>query len=552
MLASRQANLREFFLGGRRLPWLAVCGSIISTEISAVTLTAVPALVYRPVGPAGGDLTYLQLILGATMARFIVGIWFVRAYYQHGIYSPYDYMAQQLGERARTVATGLFVLGAVLGQSVRLLLTAMILELVTGIPLSASIWLMGAIAVLWTWLGGMETIVWTDVIQFFIFLGAIVLAIIMILSSLPGGWAELVETTSAAGKLRLWNFTTDPSAPYTLWTALFANTVMCVAVFGTDQMMAQRMFCCRGPRQAGWAIIGSSIGQGVAVLSAIVGLGLYALHQRTPLDPALAKAVTDMPDRVFPLYILTDAPVGVKGLILAGIFAAAIAGLDSVLAALSQTVMSATARFRKTTTAQADSSAQELAELKRARTLVIGWAIVLCGAAELSRLSLAHYAGILDLALAMATYTAGPLLAGFLLALLRVPVDATGLLWAGPLSVVTVFGITWRQPWAHWVLGIALALLVAAWVRHVYQRAKCGSPLQREMFRTALLLSIVGLSIWLHAAPLPFMSEPLRLAFPWNVPVGAAIGLLLGYGLADHRPRASAPPEPAPQLQTAV
>ncbi|HMQ16820.1 MAG TPA: hypothetical protein PKC49_12690, partial [Phycisphaerae bacterium] len=433
-LAGRTGTMRDFFLAGRKLPWYAVSGSIIATEISAVTFISVPAIVFAP----GGDLAYLQLALGAVLARVIIGLWFVPAFYEREIYSPYDYVGNRLGPPARGVTTGLFVLGAILGQSVRVLLTALILEQISGIPLNASIWIIGAIAVGWTLLGGISLVVWTDLIQFVLFSGALAGALVFVLVRVDGGWegvaAAATSATDALGrpadKLRLWNLSSDPNVAFTLWAALIGNTILCLNSYGTDQMIAQRMFCCRGPRAASLAIISSSLGLGVAVLAMLVGLGLYAFYQQHPLDPAAAASVVEKPDRIFPHFIVREIPPGLTGLILAGVFAAAISSLDSVLAALSQTVIAgfvmplrrrqrgfqpavegeesrdpAHATGEPTGAAREDAAASNDNRIDAAdgelvwlsKLLVVAWGVVLCLMASLAELARARYGDILNL-----------------------------------------------------------------------------------------------------------------------------------------------------------
>ena len=178
-LAGKQATLRDFFLGGRRLPWYAVSGSIIATEISALTFISVPFVVFAP----GGNFTYLQLgVFGSVLARIIVGYLVIPAYYQREIYSPYDYMGHQLGSAVRSMATVLFTLGGMLGQSARVYLTAVVLRVVlhqelgalaqaTGVSeLTWAVLAIGAVSIGWTLMGGISTVIWTDVILFLVFL----------------------------------------------------------------------------------------------------------------------------------------------------------------------------------------------------------------------------------------------------------------------------------------------------------------------------------------------------------------------------------------------
>jgi len=157
LLSGKQQTFRDFFLGGRTLPWYAVAGSIISTEISAVTFVGVPSIAFA----ATGNFTYLQLGIGTIVARIIVGFWFVPAFYEREIYSPYDYMERRLGPRVKQLVTVLFLIGQLLGQGVRVGLTALVLQVATGnrLSLHESIWLIGAVSIAWTLIGGISTVV---------------------------------------------------------------------------------------------------------------------------------------------------------------------------------------------------------------------------------------------------------------------------------------------------------------------------------------------------------------------------------------------------------
>jgi len=548
-LAGKQATIRDFFLGGRKLPWPAVTGSIIATEISAVTFLGAPAIVFA----AGGDLTYLQLALGAILARVIIGVWFVPAFYEREIYSPYDYMGNRLGRPARSVTTGLFMLGAVLGQSVRVLLTALVLELMTGLPLSVAIWIIGAMAVAWTLLGGITTVIWTDVVQFVVFAIGIVAALVYVCIELPGGWDGMVSVAAEAGKFRLWNFSTDPNVAFTIWAALIANTVMCLNAYGTDQLVAQRIFCCKGPRQARIAIIASSVGQLVTLAALFVGIGLFAYYQHYPLTGEAADLVAERGDRVFPVFILQQMPVGLIGLIIAGVFAAAISSLDSVLAALSQTVISGFYRpWREggagvppanegsvgVPPANHDGAGSVEGDGRHyvfvSKLLVVAWGIVLCAMAQVSKLAWDRYDDILNLALAMATYTGGPLLAAFCLAFFRLNVDHRGIVWSAPLSVLTVFAITWHQGWAQVTTIVVATAILLAWIAVLATRNDLGSAAWwRDAVKTVLVALAGALAVFLCCFHYGTGEvHYLTVAWPWNAPLGFTVAFTLGYLLA--------------------
>lgn len=419
-MKGQQANIRDFFLGGRSLPWQAVSGSIIATEISGVTFIGVPAMVFA----ASGNFTYLQWALGSIIARFLVGMFFVRYFYEREIYSPYDFMENRIGAGVKRLATIIFSIGSILGQSVRVLVAALALRVVTNFgtdyDFAICIVIIGLFAIGWTLMGGMRTVIWTDVMQFILFVFGGSVALIWIIASLDGGWSEYIQIGTDAGreagageygKFTFLNLTTDPAAGFTLWVAILAAPFLNLSAFGVDQLNAQRMFCCRNESDAKKAIIWSSVGQFITLLMLMVGAGLFVYYLQNPPSDEVAAMFHEDHDLVFPTWITTTLPVGLRGLILAGVFAAAISSLDSILAALSQTTLSL---FHKTGVEESEEQHQKL--LKASRMLVVGWGILL----TLFAIFLDRMRGdinVVNLAFGMVSYTAGPLLGMFLAAI---------------------------------------------------------------------------------------------------------------------------------------
>lgn len=423
-LRGKQSTMQDFFLAGRSLPWPAVSGSIIATEISAITFVGVPGMVFA----AGGDFTYLQWGIGSLIARVIVGVWFVKVFYERGIFSPYDYMQSRLGAGARAFTTSLFFLGSILGQSVRLLVTALILWTVTGLAFEWCIVIIGVFAVGWTLMGGMTTVIWTDVIQFFVFIGSGLMALIILIGSLDGGLAQFFAEAGAAGKLRLLDLSTNPDVQFTLWVGLLAMPFQNLAAFGTDQLNAQRMFCCRNASDASKAIIASSASLLVTVLMLAVGAGLYLYYLHHPPGAGEAALFAKDTDAVFPVWITTVIPPGLSGLILAGAFAAAISSLDSALAALSQTSM---ALWHGRDGLEA---ADQKRLLRQSRFAVVGWGIALILVA-IGLQAVRGQINLLSLAFGMVAYTYGPMLGAFLLALSPLRRDIRGIVIGSILSI---------------------------------------------------------------------------------------------------------------------
>ncbi|MEM9209357.1 MAG: sodium/solute symporter, partial [Pseudomonadota bacterium] len=440
--------------------------STIATTISAVTFIGVPALVYA----ADGNYAYLQLAIGGVIARILVARYLVPLYYEKEFYSPYDYMADRLGPVVGRITAGMFFLGGILGQGVRVYATALVLELVTGWSLAQSIVIIGVFSVFWTWMGGIAAVIWTDFVQFFVLVAGGIAALVFVAGALPDGWTTLVDTGQAAGKFETFNFATDPGIAFTFWAALFAMPFQNVAVYGTDHLFAQRLLCCRNAREAQKAVIWSTLGELVPALMLTVGVGLFAFYQFNPMPPDLAALVEERGDRVFPAFIVSEIPVGLKGLLIAGILSAAISSLDSILAALSQ--ISLTMFYKPYVRPDADEGHL----LRVSRLLVVLWGVVLAAMAwQFSASEL----DLVTLAFSMTTYTWGPMLGLFVLSILarRFRVAHVGravmlsiavvLLINEPEILNPVFGTLFAEPllaWP-WLFPIGTLVCVAAGFR---------------------------------------------------------------------------------------
>lgn len=567
VLSGRQRSMRDFFRGGAGLPWYAVSASIIATIISAVTFVAVPALAARD----GGDFTYLQLgLIAGLLSRLFVAFVLVPVYWRERVYSPYDFIGQRLGEAGRSVTTAMFTLLGLLAQAARVYLTAVVLELVLRDPLTAvggavgvspfvcSVALVGVIAVAWTLLGGIATVIWTDAMLFLVFVGGGVVALAVIIHALPGGFGQLWHEADAAGKLRLWDFATTTGAgeggsfwaslfarPYTLWAAVLAVTFGNIGSYGTDQLLAQRIFVCRSQRDAKLAVLCSFLGEAVVALMLLVGVGLWVFYRTFPdtLSGEAGAAVAADPDSLFTVFILTQVPPGLTGLIIAGIFAAAISSLTSILAALSQTSLSAVWLPLRRIDPQGDlTPAEEREVLLVSRGLIVCWGIVLCGVALLinryvegQRLA-GRDVPLLDLALGLGNYVIGTLLAAFLLAWLPLRVNAYGLIWSAPLSVAMVYASRFHTPAAQVICLTVGGVLIGSWVLV----AVLGDSIyrKRRLARTPWLLAAGGL-LWLTSRFLLFDGpggEAVPIAWPWYAPLGGATAFIFGYLLADTQP----------------
>lgn len=530
-LSRRQKTERDYFGGSRSLPWYAVAASLVATEISAVTYISLPSIVHRP----GGNLTYLQIgLFGYVAARLLVARYLVPAYYRYDVMSPYDLIERRLGgsgAAVRKTATGLFWLGGVLAQSARVYLSAVVLgvllhrelawlESATGLPPHvAAVAAVIAIAILWTWLGGIAAVVWTDAALFLLFLVGVAVSLGVVVWEIEAGVSTTLAAAWTEGKFTLFDLSASLSTPYTLWAALIGATVGGFAAFGTDQLMAQRIFCCRSARDAQRAVVASSVSVLVSFAFALVGIGLWAYYEQLPLQGVAAEMVAEQPDRVFAVFAVEAVAVGLKGLVVAGALAAAVSSLDSILAALAQTTSSLLGpRWRRE------------GSLRLPRLLVLGWGLVLGVTSLLMDEVAARYDALLDLALAMAGYTGGALMAAVVLALAPCGRDGRGFLWSGPLSVLAVFAVAWHQPVAGWICLLGGGVLLGIWLRSD----------GRGRFSGGLLL-LAGVALVLALWRWAEGPGGELLAWPWYVPLGASVAWLWGLGLSG---RNESPPSP--------
>ena len=526
-LADRKQTIRDFFLGGRTLPWWAVSGSIVASEVSGVTFVAIPAIAFA----SGGNYTYMMLAFGSILARVLIGYFLIPAFYKHEVYSPYELMGLRLGPGVTRAASALYMVGVILGQGARLFLASIVLDAITGMGTLPAVVLLSVIGVVWTWIGGITSVVWTDVVQFVMIVLAATAAIVAVVATVPGGMSGIVGAGRAAGKFQFWNFSTDPRAEFTFWCGIFGFTFLTLGSHGTDQTTAQRFFCCRSPREARKAVLWSSVAMLVPLMMLTVGIGLHAYYQSVPMTPDEAARVAARPDYIFPLFILKAMPLGIKGLFFASIFSAATQ--TAAISAMAQTALG----FYRTAGRRALDEAH-LFRMSRLFVVLAGAAICLMA---LVCSQIQQYRDLFRLAMSMASYTYGALLGVLFLALLPGRRDARGLIWGVPFTLLLVFALNWQQEaWARWVIAAGTAALVLATL----------PLLRRELAKVPWVLLGAGVVLYATFARVDVggVAQPIKLAFPWTFPLGTALTLGMGLALAGRTSPVGAPvPARGPQ-----
>ena len=340
----KEETTEDFMLGGRRVPWLAVLGSLIATEISAATFLATPGVGY------GGNLNYLQFGIGSLLGRIFIALVFLKVFYALKVISIYEYLAHRFGGTSHRTAAVFFLVSRLMASGVRLMIASAGLHVILGLPFGVALIGFTLICLLYTGFGGIKAVIATDCVQAFVFLGA-GLAMLVVLQ-ISVGWGEILSLGGEAGRLEVFNFVPDKGNLLTGWfldpnvfaLALLFGFVNTVAMQGADHDFTQRMLTCRDERQARRSVILSGIvALPVASLFLLIGVGLYAYYLNFP-DPSLPTQVVDgadvvMADKVFPHFISTALPMGLRGFLLCGVLAAAMSSLDSAMAALSSSVV---------------------------------------------------------------------------------------------------------------------------------------------------------------------------------------------------------------------
>jgi SSS family solute:Na+ symporter len=319
-LGRGQKGGTDYFLGSRSLPWAAVMLSVVATETSTLTFLSVPGVAYV------GSMTFLQLTLGYLAGRTVVAAVLLPAYYRGELSTAYALLEARFGLGARRFTSAIFMVTRLLADSVRLFATAIPLALITGWPYWESIAVVGVLTLVYTYFGGIKAVVWVDVLQMVLYLGGAVAALVALQFLVTGGWGAIIPTVAAAGKLHTLDFSLDVHTPYTFWAGLLGGGFLSMASHGTDQLIVQRLLTCRDLKSSQRAIVGS----GVAVifqfvLFLAVGLGLWAFYQGRTFERS---------DEIFARFIVNQLPPGITGLLIAGVFAAAMSSLSSSINSL--------------------------------------------------------------------------------------------------------------------------------------------------------------------------------------------------------------------------
>ena len=428
---------KDFFLGGKNLPWIVAMFSIVATETSVLTFISIPGIAYR------GNWLFLQLAIGYIIGRILVSVFLLPQYFNLGVTSIYEVLGKKFGSEIQKVASGVFLITRILADGIRFLATAVIVQVVTGWSLPMAVFIIGIVTLIYSLLGGIRTIVWIDSFQFILYLFGGLITIFYILINMDIRDGETFSTLYSANKLTFLNFTGDLfTDPYLFITAVIGGTFLSFSSHGADYMMVQRVLGTRDLASGRKAMIGSGFFVFLQfAVFLLAGSLIYSYMGGVPI----AK------DREFSTFIVEHLPVGLKGLLLAGILSAAMSTLSSSINSLASSTIN-------------DWFGGE-ATLQKSQVVSLIWAVILIGIALIFD---EGDTAIVVMGLQIASFTYGGLLGLFLLSKFDQSFPTASLIVGLILSCLIVFYL--KQIGLAWTWFILVSVTVNIMVTMILDR----------------------------------------------------------------------------------
>jgi SSS family transporter len=400
-----QHSLKDYFLGGHSAPWWAIALSIVSAETSTLTVIGTPVLSFN------GNFQFLQLVLGYLLARMVISALFLPQYFRGEMFTAYELMRRRFGERIRRLTAGTFLLLRALAEGVRVFAVSIVISTILGTGEVVSIFVIVCLTLIYTLEGGMTAVIWTDVVQMFLYVAGAVLSFFVIFHQIPGGWTHVHEVAGAAGKLQMFDFRFSWTPEffarnYSFWAGIIGGCFLTTASHGTEQLLVQRLLAAKNERQSraalfsSWLVIFFQF-----ALFLVIGLLLF-VHYGDQQLPAPKPA-----ESLYPSFVWHNLPAGIAGLVIASILAAGMSNLSAALNALASTsVMD----FYKPFASRRNPAQTEAHFLGIARRATVVWALILFLVGIVAR----HWGSVLEAGLTIASILYGSLLGVFLLGLL--------------------------------------------------------------------------------------------------------------------------------------
>jgi SSS family transporter len=420
-----EKSLKDYFLANNTVPWWAIALSIVSAETSILTVISIPGVAFA------GDFGFLQIVLGYMIGRIVVALIFLPKYFQGAMLTAYQLIDRRFGFTLHKVTAGLFLLTRAAAEGVRVFAISIVVGIAIGTDATLSIAIISLLTLVYTFEGGLAAVIWTDVVQMAIYIGGTLIAISTLGTHVSGGWYRIHEVAAVAGRFHLFNFAFNLTQSYTFWAGLLGGTFFTMASHGTDQLVVQRLLAARNLRESRFALLSS----GVVILLQFtlflfIGAGLFVFYGLRPQTFSSA-------DRIFPTFIVQQMPIGIAGLLIAAMLAAAMSNLSAALNSLSSTTV---VDFYMHLRPHADD--RERMFISRAST--IWWVIILFAIALYS----VHAGGkghVVETGLSIASVAYGCLLGIFLLGTITRFATQTGAIF-GMICGFALNLALWLQP----------------------------------------------------------------------------------------------------------
>ena len=408
-----QKNTRDYFLGSKTVPWWGIGFSIVAAETSALTIISVPAMAF------GENLALIQVIIGYVIARILLAVVMVPHYFKGEIYSPYQLLENAFGPSARRLAGGLFLISETLAAGVRvyvasipvkLLLGERLLGLGTGDPILGAILIFVVLSLFYTYIGGVKAVIWTDAVQFGLFMAGGLFTLFYIPTLIPGGVGTVWSQAQAAGKLHWFNPGFSLHLPFNIWMGVIGATFTVLSTHGAEQLIVQRVLACRTVTDGRKALALSAVLIfPLFLIFLLVGVMLWVYYQQAPMTVPIPEvrpgSGIKANDYIYPIFMMTAVPHVLKGFLIVALLSAAMSSVSSALTSLASV---STMDFVKPLTRRARSEAYFLGFSKAS---TVFWAIALIVVAYLSR----DVAYVLNAAFSLRGLTSGALLGGLML-----------------------------------------------------------------------------------------------------------------------------------------
>ena len=415
-----QKTTRDYFLTGRTVPWWAICFTIVATETSTLTFIGVPAQTYV------GNMTFLQLAAGYIIGRLIVSVLFIPAYFRGELFTSYELLQRRFGTRVKTLSAVIFLLTRSLADGIRLFATAVVISIVTQVPVTWVVVVLGAAMIVYTMRGGVSAVIWTDVVQMFVYVAGAGAVAIALLVRIDGGWSEVARVGRETGRFVFIDPSLNFSVPYTLWAGLLGGVALTLSTHGTDQFLVQRLLSAKSQQDAARGLVLSGFIVFVQfILFLLIGVMLYTYYQQTPLPQPLTRT-----DQILPIFVVSELTNGLAGFIVAAIVAAA---LSPSLNAMAATTVS------DFYLPYVNPAADQATQMRISKQATVAWGIVqlavAVGAQFMNR-------SVLDAGLAVLSFASGAVLGAFLLGTLAPAVRERDT-FAGMIAGLIVMTAVW-------------------------------------------------------------------------------------------------------------